>query len=188
LYIQYQNSIKFVNLLTQLEAYLSIPVRDFYNHFYNLQTCDTQGLNNWGKILNQTRNTLVPDYSQVVGFENGIPPDPIDTGYPQNFNNGNFYGGQTRTVILDDAKYRLLLQLIYQKYSVDCSVAACTNVINYYIQQRYNNPAYYCEIIEGNMEFVYLFSFTPQDWEIALFKYSQVLPKPAGIAYIIQWK
>lgn len=187
MYIQYQNALRFVSLLSQLEAYLSIPIREFYNHFYNLATCDTQGLDNWGKILNRTRIAVIPDYSQCIGFDNGTPPVPLDTGYPQNFNNGNFYGGQTIAGTLNDEQYRALLQLTYQKYSVDCSVAACTNVINNYIQTRYNDAAYQCEIIEGNMEFVYMFNFIPQDWEIALFKYSQVLPKPAGIAYTIQW-
>lgn len=187
MYIQYQNANKFTTLLNDLEAYLTIPIKEFYDHYFNINTADPQGLANWGKILNQTETIAVPDFLNVFGFDTGDTPMPLDTGYPQNFGFGNFYNGQTAPTTLTTEQYRAVLKLIYLKYTSNCSVGSCVNVINSYIQQQYSNPLYKCVIIESQMQFAYSFNFTLQDWEIALFKYNDTLPRPGGIDYKVYW-
>jgi hypothetical protein len=185
-YVQYQNAPKFTQLLNLLAGYLLIPIELFYATYFNLQTAGTQGLNNWGVILNQSNNILVTQNINRYGFENGSPPSPIDVGYPQNFGHGNF-SNDTQTTILSNDEYRVLLQFIYSSYVIDCSVRSCTDIINTYIQNQYNNPAYHCYITEGNMTFTYAFNFTLQPFEIAIFITNGKLPRPAGIAYEVTY-
>ena len=188
MYIQYQNAPKFTQLLSSLVTYLTIPIDQFYEHFFDLRQCDTQGLNNWGKILNQTRTVLAYNYAQTFGFYTG-EANLSTTVYPQNFGHGSFFSTSTDTitVTLNDYQYRQLLLLLWQSYCVDCSLVSCANVINEYIQNQYNNPDYRCDIIEGSMSFTYKFNFALAPWEIALFELNQILPKPAGIKYFVNW-
>ncbi len=187
MFIQYQNSSNFVSLLNQLSDYLLIPIDQFYNHFFNIKTADTQGLDNWGLILNQIRTIQVPDYTSIVGFNNGVAPVPLDTGYPQNFNYGGFISSATTTQTLTNDQYRAVLQLLYFKYTVDCSVKSCIDVANIYIQEQYNDPSLLCSITEHAMYYTYDFNFTLQPFEITLFKQNDLLPRPAGIKYNVTW-
>lgn len=188
MFIQYQNAPKFKSILEKLSVYLTIPIEEFYQHYFNIETADTQGLDNWGKILNQSRTIQTPDLTSIFGFDTGVPPSPLTTGYPQNYNNGTFYGGQTIPVILGNDSYRILLQFKYSSYTVNNSVAACMTVINNYIKKQYPlNPSYKCDIIEGNMYFIYNFNFALQPFEVALFHYNKILPTAAGIKYGVDW-
>lgn len=189
-YLQYQNAPKLNKLLNELEQVLIIPVDLFYMNFYNIQTCDTQGLNNWGKILNITRNFIYYDYQQVFGFDTGVP-NPTTTDYPQNFGHGSFFSETTRTKkgVMSDEQYRIVILLTYQRYSVDCSVKACTAVSNFYVQKIYHNTAYDCEILEDFTapKFTYNFNFTLSAFDLTVCKLNQMLPKPAGIRYDVTW-
>jgi|GEM_PF-5184550 hypothetical protein len=188
MFIQYQDAPNFKTLLQSLSAYLTIPIDDFFYHYFNLDTADTQGLDNWGIILNQGRTIQSPDYTSVFGFDTGIPPSPLATGYPQNYNNGTFYGGQTIPVTLTDDQYRVLLQFRYSGYVTNNSVASCMTIINNYIKKQYPlNPTYRCDIVESVMHFRYVFNFTLQPFEIALFRDNKVLPTAAGIGYGVDW-
>lgn len=186
LYIQYQNSSRFKSLLSQLEAYLTIPIKDFYDHYFNIDTADTQGLANWGRILNQPNNIVTTQFVGSFGFDNGVPPDPLATGYPQNWDNGNF-GVESTNAVLTDSQYRVLLKLVYLTYTINNTVWSCTNVVNQYIQEQYNDPTLKCTVIESLMSFTYDFNFTLQPWEISIFETNQKLPKPAGIGYNVVW-
>ena len=75
-YIQYQNAPKFNALLTQLTNYLTIPIDQFYTDYFNLLTATTQGLDNWGIILNETRNITYYNYDSIFGFDTGVPATP----------------------------------------------------------------------------------------------------------------
>lgn len=228
MFIQYQNAPKFKELLDRLKDYLTIPIQQFYEHFFNIDTADTQGLNNWGLILGQSRTVgqysldgvfgfgkrtfpKPPTYPLPLGYgvfgddlpdpfegafgfsvDTYTPPEPMPApnAYPQPFDYGVFYGGtntNTKKSTLTNDQYRAVLKLLYQTYTVDCSLASCEEVVNNYIQEQYNNPILKCNIIEGDMFFTYQFNFTLQPWEISLFKLTKILPKPAGIAYYITW-
>jgi hypothetical protein len=186
MYLQYQNTPKFTDLLDKLTAYLLIPINQFYEHFFNLDTADTQGLKNWGVILNQGNVVLARNYDYVFGFNNGTAQTPPDIGYPQNFGHGNWAVYYDRRTLTDD-QYRILLKLTYLNYITNNSLASCVSIVNTYIQEQYNNPDKYCTLLNGNMIFTYHFNFALTDWEVALFKDSHKLPTPAGIGYNVTW-
>lgn len=144
-------------------------------------------MDNWGVILNQSREVFIYDFDNIIGFNNGISPIPPDTGYPQNFNNGNFFNFGSSVDGLPNEQYRILLKFKYATYTTNCSYASLTNIINYYIQQQYNNLSKRCDIIDGIKTFTYAFNFTLQPWEIGLFAIEKILPSPAGIRYTVTY-
>lgn len=186
LYVEYQNGTKWNDLLRKLTDYLTLPIDQFYTDFFDLRTCTTQGLDNWGRILNQSRNIYFYNYNEnIFGFDTGIPADPLDTGYPQNFGHGNFFSFDANGLTLTDDQYRILLQFKYFSYTLDCSIGACVNAVNYYV--RNYHPGETCQLIDGNMHFTYHFSYTLEPWEITMFRDNKVLPSPAGITYTLTW-
>lgn len=186
MYVQFQNAPKFRGLLSELQDYLVFPIDDYYEEYFNIATCNTEGLNNWGRILNQARSILVYDYSGVFGFNNGVAPVPIDTGYPQNFGHGNFFSGETTLTELDNTQYRALLGLRYLSYTVLPSAGVVTQLINAYIQEVYNDPLKKCQLVEGDMEFAYNFNFRLSNYERQLFRINNILPRPAGVKSVIE--
>jgi len=185
MYVQYQNAPNFKKLLRQLTDYITIPIDQFFTAYFDLTTCTTQGLDNWGKILNRTRQVNYYNYSKVFGFDNGVTPIPPDTGYPQNFQHGNFFSLTGSGLSLPDYAYRSLLQITYYSYIIDCTLGACASIITFYAKQQ--NPSYKCIITEGDMTFNYHFNYELQGWEVVLFTYSKILPAPAGINYTVTW-
>jgi hypothetical protein len=187
-YQQYQNAPKLNELLNELEQVLIIPINLFYDRFFNIMTCDTQGLNNWGLILNRTRDYLIYNYDESFGFDTG-EPNPTTTKYPQNFGHGSFWSASNRSekAIMSDAQYRIVLLLLYQKYSVDCSVKACTDTANYFTQLTRNDPTLNCTVIDNYKTFTYHFNYSLTAFEQTILKLNQNLPKPAGIHYNVTW-
>lgn len=186
LYNQYSNAPNW-QILQLLCDYLDIGIADFYRYFFNIDTCSTQGLDNWGLILNQSRIVQSYDYTSVFGFDlNPLSP----TIYPQNFEHGSFFSSSNNliTISLDDYSYRNLLKLTYQKQTCNNSVEACVRVVNTYIQNQYPSQGYKCDIIEGVNHFTYAFNYALSSWEQGLFVLNDALPRPAGISYNVTWK
>lgn len=184
-YIQYQNASKFNNLMAQLTDYLTIPIDEFWYNYFTLDTCDTAGLDNWGRILNQSRTITYQNYDYIFGFDVGeSAPTDVKT-YPQNFEHGCFFAFNGQTSQLDDEQFRVLLRFAYFNQTIDCSIGACVFVTNYYAQQ--SGAGHQCKIVESSMSFTYEFNYTLQSWEWILFKINKILPKPAGIDYTVTW-
>jgi len=189
LYSQYVNAPKFQKLIDELSAVLTIPISQFYNDFFNLYTCTTQGLDNWGIILNTTRDSFTYDYAESFGFDTG-EPNPTTTEYPQNFGHGSFFSTSNRIVKikLNDTQYRIVLLLQYAKYTSDMSMASCTAIVNNYIQFTYEDPTYKCTVKDNHLAVNYHFNYSLSAQEVALFKINKLLPKPAGIEYSVTWE
>src|SRR5271156_2399382 len=117
IYLQYQNSTNAVNYLTELQENISVNVYDFYQEFFNIQTCDSAGLTNWGLILNQGDTVYIPAPESSLlnkfGFGQGTNPSPSGS-YPQNFYYSNFATTFGATPYqLTDNQYRALLLFVY---------------------------------------------------------------------------
>ena len=190
IYTQYQNAPKFTKLLFDLEAYLTVDPLEFYETYFNLNTCDTAGLDNWGRVLNRPRTINVIDFStgSIFGFDTGTIPDPITTGYPQNFDHGNFVGKTLAPITLDDATYRTLLQFTWFRYTINQAVNPSTFAVNFWIQNTTNDPTKTCKIteIDGFLDFYYDFNYKLSPIELSLFKGEKILPRPAGRKYLIR--
>lgn len=145
LYVQYSNSNNFQNYLYGTDNYdglnsvLNLYWKDFYDQIFNVKTCNSDGLNIWGQILNTTRNYSLPTVSKTFGFN--VNPNNT-TDYAQNFNHGTFYSGATYS-ILPDGEYRCLLMLRAQTFISNMSILSITKILNdFFINlQQYGNPA-----------------------------------------------
>ncbi len=183
IYVQYQNSTRLNTLLDGIETAIRFTDNDritWINNYLSIETASTDGLDNWGRILGQNR--IVPagigGAKNVLGFDTGIPPAPINDGYPQNFDNGNFYDSShdSSTVVLVDDAYRVLLKILYLKYTTNNSIASLNLMIQSFAGNR--GEAY---VLSGNMSISYVFNFTLKPFEINLFENTDCLPVPAGI-------
>lgn len=132
LYVQYSNSKNFQNWLYGTNNYiginstLNINIKDFYNNIFNINTCNTTGLNLWGQILNTPRNFYIGTAPKTFGF-NVNPHNTVD--YAQNFNHGTFYSGGLWTT-LPDGEYRCLLMLRARTFISNMSILSITKLLN----------------------------------------------------------
>lgn len=181
IYVQYQNSQKLKQLCELTAAavgYTDLQREDFIVDYLSIDTANTAGLDNWGRILGQSR--VVPigdDLSGVFGFDDG--DIPVSDQYPQNFDNGTFYTPTTATTIsLDNEQYRKLLKLIYRKYNTNNTLAQLNEIIQAYSGTR--GESYVIE--SGTMEITYYFGYVLEDWETYLFYNTPLLPRPSGVS------
>ena len=188
LFIQNQNGPKWNELLRKLTDYLTIPIDQFYTDYFDLRTCTKQGLDNWGRILNVGRTVPYFNIDSIFGFDTGVTPSPPDTGYPQNFDHGNFYALADNTFELNDNQYRVLLQFTYINQTIDNSIGACVASVNAYARNSHDgDSSFKCQVIESALSFTYAFNYTLEGWEAILFAVIKILPTPAGIPYTVTW-
>lgn len=184
IYIEFEQATSLNNLLAGLAPYLTIDEETFYTDFFNIQTCIGDGLDNWGKLLNLPRVIYMADLTSCFGFGTGELPDPVATGYPQNFNNGNFWGGQTAGFTLTDDQYRFLLRLKYFSLTTNASLAALNKAINISVQLI--NPLHKAKFSEtGLMALTLEVNFYFNNFQYAVFSDRQFMPIPVGVSYTI---
>lgn len=191
IYVQYSNAVKLKGLLEGLYPYLTINPYEFYTDFFNIETCNAQGLDNYGLMLNQSRqirSVSSGSYYQKFGFgQDGYTP-PVNE-YPQNFNNGNFYGGDINPeyITLDDDDYRVLLKFRYANYTSNFSYEDANRIMNNYAQSR--DSGYKVAVIPTAgkvMDITFQFSWELEDFERSIFMIRNVLPVALGVAYRIE--
>lgn len=201
LYVQYSNAINLQSLLyggqkskitgkpyPGLAYYLTIDPLEFLRTYFSLSsTTSTEGLDNWGRILQVNRNIELPNVitNSIFGFDTGTPASPADTGYPQNFNNGNFWGGSTTLYALTDPEYLFLLQLRYAVLNTNCSLASANLILNTYF--RALNPAQEITVSDnGTMNMLISVLLPAPAYQIYILNYRpDVLPIPAGVEYSV---
>ena len=185
IYVQFATADNLNTLFENLYPLLTIDPLEFHRDYFDIDTCKTDGLDNWGRILDFSRQIIVPDYSKVFGFGTvDNPPVPIKTGYPQNFGHGSFYGGQTKPVILDNDQYRAVLKFRYASLTTNMTLFSINKIMNSYFNSR--NPAHKVRVTEsGRMQLLYEFNFKLADYERAMFNNRNILPSPGAVQCFI---
>lgn len=196
LYVQYSNASNFNSLLYGNESYqglnslLNINYEDFVNYFFDIRTANTQALDNWGIILNTSRNYYGSVDNHLFGF-NQEPNN--DKQLPQNFNNGAFYSGQTQFISMSDSQYRSLLLMRYQTYNSNMSLLSIAQILNTFFKNLYlyTNDEYYADMKvsvtdnEEPMTITYTFTKLLNVFLSSIFISSEFntyyLPKPMGV-------
>jgi hypothetical protein len=182
LYLQYQKAARLKALIDQLSPILTIAENDFYTNFFNIETCNGDGLDNWGSILGQSRSIAVSDNDNFLGFYKDT-----DTWLPKpkNFNHGTFY--QNRELPeqnLLDEPYRQLLLLIYGNQVTNNSVGGCCRLLNYYYHSiSTTKKVKVDENVVEMMSIRYLFNFVLENYERSIFNVLiGALPRPVGVS------
>lgn len=181
IYRQYDNSPKLISLAQKTANAMLFKNIDFPVDYLNIRTANTAGLDNWGVILNQTRNVRSGlAYDGVFGFANGVTPTDTVT-YPQNFYRSNFFNVSYSPVLeLNNTQYRALLLLKYLKYTTNNSLKELNDIIREYADISGGSGIPYV-FSTYDMNITYKFNYTPLPYETFLFKNTPLLPKPAGV-------
>ena len=145
----------------------------FYDVIWNIDTAQGFGLDIWGRIVVIGRNIEVtePDYF-------GFSTTPTRSWLP--FNQGVFYNGEKSTSVfqLADNAYRALI------LAKALSNISATDVrsLNRALRSLFTNrgKAYVKQV--GPMAIEYVFEFFLEPWESSVVRFSEALPRPAGVS------
>lgn len=188
-YIQFSTANNINRLMDNLLPLLTINPLDFYTIYFDIDTCEKDGLDNYGRILELSRVISINTATEgVFGF--GVQSDyPIDDkGYPQNFNNGYFYNPDYEDLptqyTMTDFEFRLALRFRYAALTTNLSLKAINKIMNNLLTKL--DPAYKCKVYQSAvMQLTYSFNFNLLPWLKSLFINRNVLPVPAGVTAII---
>jgi hypothetical protein len=184
LYLQFQQAENLSNLLTEINPYLEIDTNQFWLDYFNIDTAKTFGLENWGRILDFSNDVKKISSDQVFGFDVGAPPTDPATGYPQNFDHGNFWSGTYTSITLTNPVYRIFLKLRFLVLHCNFSWQSIVNVMNIYAKMY--NTAYEVTVTEvSNMRINFHFNYVLQSFEKYLFLDRKILPVPTGVSYTV---
>lgn len=187
-YIQFSTAPKINQLMDNLLPLLTIDVLEFQNTYFDINTCNSSGLDNWGRILDFARVIQISIATDgVFGFDEDNYPIP-ETGYPQNFDNGFFYNpdyaDETIPYSMNDYEYRAALKFRYLALTTNLSVQSINRIMNFLLQEF--NSDYKCIVTQtAIMQLTYKFNFSLTLWQLSLFRNRNILPVPAGVTTIL---
>lgn len=187
-YIQFSTAPKINQLMDNLLPLLTIDVLEFQNTYFDINTCNSSGLDNWGRILDLSRVIQISIATDgVFGFDEDNYPIP-ETGYPQNFDNGFFYNpdyaDETIPYSMNDYEYRAALKFRYLALTTNLSVQSINRIMNFLLQEF--NSDYKCIVTQtAIMQLTYKFNFSLTLWQLSLFRNRNILPVPAGVTTIL---
>ena len=195
-YIQYSEAHHLNELVDETYELNSIPVDLITKEFINLLTCDSDGLDNWGNILQVNRKAIVRVYLNQFGVVKSNPYKIDDqTKSTQNLNNGNL-NYTLEEVSLPNEPYRVLL--LMKNYSRYCmgTVGNVARVLNLFLGQPSDENGFagkrqffVTDIEDHPLLFnVYYTKPMDEDTEIheafrTIFKDSDLLPRFTGCSF-----
>lgn len=171
---QYSASQTINKLIADRAEYFNSEwIDDFYSNIWNVDTAQGLGLDIWGRIVVIGRNIEVTE-SDYFGFST----PPTRSWLP--FNQGVFYNGEKSTSVfrLADSAYRALILAKALSNISATDVRSLNRALRSLFQNRGN--AYVKQV--GPMAIEYVFEFFLEPWESSVVRFSEALPRPAGVS------
>lgn len=175
---QYSASQKLISIIDTFNQ--AINLDDFTDEFiekvWDVSTCETFGLDMWGKIVGISRYISAPVESTSIGFSEADDGNP---DYPTPFNESPFYGGtqETTNVRLADDAYRTL---ILCKAFTNISIATIPDINRFLRILFYQRGRAYCvNYIDMTIGLTFEFELAP--YEESILKNYEVVPVPSGV-------
>lgn len=175
---QYSASKKLLSIIDTFNQAVSLD--DFTDVFikkvWDLTTCESFGLDVWGKKVGVDRYIIAPIESTSFGFGEADDSDP---DYPTPFNDAPFFGGvqETINVRLGDDAYRTL---IFCKAFTNISVATIPDVNKFLKILFYQRGRAYC-VNYRDMTMGITFEFELAPYEESILTNYNVTPVPSGV-------
>jgi hypothetical protein len=175
---QYSASTKLLSIIDTFNQAVSLD--DFTDEFiakvWDLTTCETFGLDIWGKIVGVSRYITAPIESSSFGFSEADDSDP---DYPTPFNESPFFGGtqETTNVRLGDDAYRTL---IFCKAFTNISIATIPEINRFLKMLFYDRGRAYC-VNYRDMTMGITFEFELAPYEVSILTNYDVTPIPSGV-------
>lgn len=171
---QYAASPVINQLLADRKEYFNQEwVDEFYSNIWNVDTAQGLGLDIWGRIVVVGRNIEITE-SAYFGFST----TPTKSWLP--FNQGVFYNGEKSTSVfrLSDTAYRAL---ILAKALANISATDIPS-LNRALRELFPNRGNAYVKQSGTMAIEYVFEFFLEPWETSVVRFSEALPRPAGVS------
>lgn len=115
IYNQYANSTKLLDVIMSFAQASSLDnfTDEFIDKIWNIMTCNSYGLDIWGKKIGIKRFVIpvIPE-NTIFGFYEAQDYNPAILNYPKPFNEAPFYDEDTMTskvIGLNDEQYRALI-------------------------------------------------------------------------------
>ncbi|MBA3225010.1 DUF2612 domain-containing protein [Salmonella bongori] len=175
---QYSASKKLLSIIDTFNQAVSLDdfTDEFIKKVWDLTTCETFGLDMWGKIVGVSRYIVAPIDSDSFGFSEADDASPY---YPTPFNDSPFYGGvqETTNVRLGDDAYRTL---IFCKAFTNISVATIPEINRFLKILFYQRGSAYC-VNYRDMTIGMTFEFELAPYEESILTSYDVTPVPSGV-------
>lgn len=175
---QYSASKKLLSIIDTFNQAVSLD--DFTDVFikkvWDLTTCESFGLDMWGKKVGVDRYITAPIESTSFGFSEADDSAP---DYPTPFNDAPFFGGvqETTNVRLGDDAYRTL---IFCKAFTNISIATIPDVNKFLKILFYQRGRAYC-VNYRDMTMGITFEFELAPYEESILTNYNVTPVPSGV-------
>lgn len=175
---QYSASTKLISIIETFNQAVSLDdfTDEFISKVWYLTTCETFGLDMWGKIVGVSRYITAPIESGSFGFSEADDSDP---DYPTPFNDAPFFGGvqETTNVRLEDDAYRTL---IFCKAFTNISIATIPDINKFLRILFYKRGRAYC-VNYRDMTMGMTFEFELAPYEVSILTNYDVTPIPSGV-------
>ncbi|EMC7876578.1 DUF2612 domain-containing protein [Enterobacter roggenkampii] len=175
---QYSASQKLLSIIDTFDQAISLDdfTDEFIDKVWDLTTCETYGLDVWGKIVGISRYVTAPIESTSFGFGEANDSDP---DYPTPFNDAPFFGGaqETTNVRLEDDAYRTL---ILCKAFTNISIATIPEINRFLKMLFYQRGRAYC-VNYRDMTMGITFEFELAPYEESILTNYEVTPVPSGV-------
>ncbi|EBV1210117.1 hypothetical protein CC928_21815 [Salmonella enterica subsp. enterica serovar Guildford] len=175
---QYSASKKLLSIIDTFNQAVSLDdfTDEFIKKVWDLTTCETFGLDMWGKIVGVSRYIVAPIDSDSFGFSEA---DDGSHDYPSPFNDSPFYGGvqETTNVRLSDDAYRTL---IFCKAFTNISIATIPDINKFLKILFYQRGRAYC-VNYRDMTIGMTFEFDLASYEESILTNYDVKPIPSGV-------
>ncbi|EPC9887115.1 DUF2612 domain-containing protein, partial [Escherichia coli] len=175
---QYSASKKLLSIIDTFNQAVSLDdfTDEFIKKVWDLTTCETFGLDMWGKIVGISRYINAPIETSSFGFSEA---DGKDLYYPNPFNDSPFFGGaqETTNVRLSDDAYRTL---IFCKAFTNISIATIPEINRFLNILFYQRGRAYC-VNYRDMTIGITFEFNLAPYEESILTNYDVTPVPSGV-------
>lgn len=175
---QYSASQKLLSIIDTFNQAVSLDnfTDEFIEKVWDLTTCQTYGLDFWGRIVGVSRYVNAPIESTSFGFCEANDSDP---DYPTPFNDAPFFSGvqETTNVRLGDDAYRTL---IFCKAFTNISIATIPDINKFLKILFYQRGRAYC-VNYRDMTIGITFEFELAPYEESILTNYEVTPVPSGV-------
>ncbi|WP_023640351.1 DUF2612 domain-containing protein [Dickeya zeae] len=176
---QYSASTRLLNIIDTFNQAVSLDdfTDEFITKVWDLTTCESFGLDVWGKIVGVSRYVKAEISTNSFGFYESDSGD--ENEYPSPFNQEPFYAGiqETETVRLGDDAYRTLIMC---KAFSNISIATIPE-INRFIKILFSGRGRaYC-VNYRDMAIGITFEFALAPYEVSILTNYDVVPVPSGV-------
>ena len=176
---QYANSPVLTSMILAFNSAMdmTLPMSNFYDFMWNIQTAQGYGLDVWGRIVGAQRILNLPGTAGFVGFGEA-------TGSWTGFGQGIWASpgvGLVQNYVLSDVDYRRLILTKAATNISDGSITSTNKILLALFPGRGN-----CWVADGqNMSLTYTFQFALTPAEFAIVQTPGVLPAASGVQVFV---